>query len=114
MKRYAASYLYLSKDCMLTASVIEIENGIVRHYFPLTEEIHSTIWLPGVLILSAKSNGSQEGISSFQELLTRLLPFSVFNSEKGRPAIPLYIYHVYPINLLTKELLPGFRLQLLS
>lgn len=52
MKRFAAHYLFLPSIGFIKQYVVEIiEGGSVQHIFPLTEEIESIEWMPGVIAL---------------------------------------------------------------
>lgn len=52
MKRYAAHYLFISDCGFVKQYVVEIaDGGVALNAFPLTEEIESVEWLPGVIAL---------------------------------------------------------------
>ena len=52
MKRFAAHYLFLPEVGFLKQQVVEVSpEGVVLNFFPLTEEIESVEWLPGVIVL---------------------------------------------------------------
>ena len=52
MKRFAAHYLFFPGIGYIKQYVVEImEGGSVQHIFPLTEEIKSIEWMPGVIAL---------------------------------------------------------------
>lgn len=55
MKRYASHFLFLPEIGFLKQQVIEVVDGEVVHIFPLTEEIESVEWLPGVIALFSKT-----------------------------------------------------------
>ena len=55
MKRYAANFLYCSPDNLLKNGVVEIneQEGVVTDFFSLDDkgdEIHSTLFLNGILL----------------------------------------------------------------
>ena len=52
MKRFASHYLYVPDTGFLKQYVIEVEEEYVVNFFPLTEEIESVEWMPGVIELS--------------------------------------------------------------
>lgn len=55
MKRFAAHYLFLPNVGFMKQQVVEIsDEGTVRCFFPLTEEIESVEWMPGVIALLSK------------------------------------------------------------
>lgn len=52
MKRFASHYLLLPDIGFVKQQVIEVDGeGIVVDIFPLTEEIESVEWMPGVIVL---------------------------------------------------------------
>lgn len=52
-KQFAAHQVIVSANCRFKQQVVEIEDKIVSGYFPLTEEIASTEWVGGTIILSS-------------------------------------------------------------
>lgn len=52
MKRYASHYIYVPGIGFLKQYVVELNEGQVVNLFPLTEEIESVEWMPGVIVLS--------------------------------------------------------------
>lgn len=56
MKRYASHYLFLPEGDFLKQQVIELEEGGVTRIFPLTEEIESVEWMPGVIVLCPEND----------------------------------------------------------
>ena len=57
MRRYASHYLIHPSLGMLKQQVVEVEQGKIVGYFPLTEEMESVEWLPGVISLEADEEG---------------------------------------------------------
>lgn len=52
MKRFASHYLLIPAVGFAGRQVVEtIGEGVVRNVFPLTEEIESVEWMPGVIAL---------------------------------------------------------------
>ena len=52
MKRFASHYLFMPDVGFIKQQVVEItDEGVVRDTFPLTEEIESVEWMPGVIVL---------------------------------------------------------------
>ena len=52
MKRFASHYLFMTDVGFIKQQVVEItDEGVVRDTFPLTEEIESVEWMPGVIVL---------------------------------------------------------------
>ncbi|MEG0887554.1 MULTISPECIES: hypothetical protein [Bacteroides] len=54
MKRFASHYLFVPDMGFLKQYVVELDEGRVVRYFPLTEEIESVEWMPGVIVLSTE------------------------------------------------------------
>lgn len=52
MKRFASHYLYVPDTGFLKQQVVEMKGKYVVRFFPLTEEIESVEWLPGVIELT--------------------------------------------------------------
>lgn len=53
MKRYASHYLFVPDIGFLKQYAVELNEGQVVNFFPLTEEIESVEWMPGVIVLEA-------------------------------------------------------------
>lgn len=54
MKRFASHYLLIPTVGYMKQQVVEItDEGVVRGVFPLTEEIESVEWMPGVFFISS-------------------------------------------------------------
>lgn len=52
MKRFASHYLLIPDVGFIKQQVVEInDEGVVQSIFPLTEEIESVEWMPGVIVL---------------------------------------------------------------
>ena len=52
MKRFAAHYLLLPDVGFIRQQVVEIaDEGYARDIFPLTEEIESVEWMPGLFLI---------------------------------------------------------------
>lgn len=56
MKRFASHYLYVPESGYLKQYAIEMEEEYVIRFFPLTEEIESVEWMPGVIELMPYGN----------------------------------------------------------
>lgn len=56
MKRFASHYLYLPNKGFMKQYVIEMEGGYVVNFYPLTEEIESVEWMPGVIELAPQED----------------------------------------------------------
>ena len=52
MKRFASHYLLIPGVGFVKQQVVEIsDEGVAQNIFPLTEEVESVEWLPGVIVL---------------------------------------------------------------
>lgn len=60
MKRYASHLLLLPEYGYLRKQVVELDKGCAIRIFPLTEEIESVEWLPGVIVLLSEANQNKE------------------------------------------------------
>ena len=116
MKRFAAHYLLLQ--------VVEIaDDGRVCHIFPLTEEIESVEWMPGLIALlpgsEIKNTGMfEKNIPVFQFNLpvvsdqTSSCPkeFLAVSEERGEVLFP---YLFYPFDFTSMQPVAGTRHRLL-
>lgn len=57
MARRIAANRVIIDGRQLIQYVVEIENGIVTNYYPLTEEQPFTEWLGGTILLTKDANG---------------------------------------------------------
>lgn len=57
MARRIAANRVIIDDRQLIQYIVEIENGIVTNYYPLTEEQPFTEWLGGTILLTKDANG---------------------------------------------------------
>ena len=83
MKRYASPYLLLPEqsEC-LKQQVVEVEEGIVIRFFPLTEELEDTEWLSGVIVLEQEDSA----ISTIGALRYRAFHCPRFDITVQQPA----------------------------
>ena len=80
MKRFASHYLLIPAVGYMKQQVVEItDEGVVRGVFPLTEEIESVEWMPGVIVLLSESQ--VEKIKNTGMILKNI---PVFRSEERR------------------------------
>lgn len=56
MKRFASHYLFTPEVGFLKQYVVELEGEYVLRSFPLTEEIESVEWMPGVIELTPQAD----------------------------------------------------------
>lgn len=76
MKRFASHYLFLPAAGFVRQQVVEVSaEGSVRRVFPLTEEIESVEWLPGVIALL--SGGQIEEIKNIGIFVSNIPMFQI-------------------------------------
>lgn len=79
MKRFAAHYLFLPKVGFMRQQVVEVsDEGSVRCFFPLTEEIESVEWMPGVIALL-----SEDEIKILKNPVTSSIDVTGFSDKKA-------------------------------
>lgn len=67
MKRYASHYV-LSPDMeWIRLHVVEVDGGEIKLY-PVSEELHSIEWLPGVILLLPKNGNAIRQESYLQDI----------------------------------------------
>ena len=127
MKRFASHYLFMPDVGFIKQQVVEItDEGVVRDTFPLTEEIESVEWMPGVIVLlpadqleEIKNTGmilknipvfqinlpsvSNQSSRCFEESLKEL-------KEKGEVLFPVLFY---PFDFISMQPVDGTRHRLL-
>ena len=127
MKRFASHYLFMPDVGFIKQQVVEItDEGVVRDTFPLTEEIESVEWMPGVIVLlpadqleEIKNTGMiLKNIPVFQ-----INPSNILNqssrcfeeslkelNEKGEVLFPVLFY---PFDFISMQPVDGTRHRLL-
>ena len=127
MKRFASHYLIMTDVGFIKQQVVEItDEGVVRDTFPLTEEIESVEWMPGVIVLlpadqleEIKNTGMiLKNIPVFQ-----INPSNILNQssrcfeeslkelkEKGEVLFPVLFY---PFDFISMQPVDGTRHRLL-
>ena len=127
MKRFASHYLFMTDVGFIKQQVVEItDEGVVRDTFPLTEEIESGEWMPGVIVLlpadhleEIKNTGMiLKNIPVFQ-----INPSNILNQssrcfeeslkelkEKGEVLFPVLFY---PFDFISMQPVDGTRHRLL-
>ena len=127
MKRFASHYLFMPDVGFIKQQVVEItDEGVVRDTFPLTEEIESVEWMPGVIVLlpadqleEIKNTGMiLKNITVFQ-----INPSNILNQssrcfeeslkelkEKGEVLFPVLFY---PFDFISMQPVDGTRHRLL-
>ncbi|WP_349901478.1 hypothetical protein [Bacteroides caccae] len=127
MKRFASHYLFMPDVGFIKQQVVEItDEGVVRDTFPLTEEIESVEWMPGVIVLlpadqleEIKNTGMiLKNIPVFQINPSNILnqPSRCFEEsgkelkEKGEVLFPVLFY---PFDFISMQPVDGTRHRLL-
>ena len=127
MKRFASHYLLIPAVGYMKQQVVEItDEGVVRGVFPLTEEIESVEWMPGVIVLLSESQ--MEEIKNTGMILKNIPVFQINPSnilnqssrcfeeslkelkEKGEALFP---YLFYPFDFTSMQPVDGTRHRLL-
>ena len=116
MKRFASHYLFMPDVGFIKQQVVEItDEGVVRDTFPLTEEIESVEWMPGVIKNTGMilknipvfqinpSNILNQSSRCFEESLKEL-------KEKGEVLFPVLFY---PFDFISMQPVDGTRHRLL-
>ena len=107
MKRFASHYLLIPAVGYMKQQVVEItDEGVVRGVFPLTEEIESVEWMPGVIVLLSESQVEEikntgmilKNIPVFQINLPNVL-MSICRKQKRRGKLYFLIYFILLILL---------------
>lgn len=127
MKRFASHYLLIPAVGYMKQQVVEItDEGVVRGVFPLTEEIESVEWMPGVIVLLSESQ--MEEIKNTGMILKNIPVFQINPSnilnqssrcfeeslkelkEKGEVLFPVLFY---PFDFISMQPVDGTRHRLL-
>ena len=124
MKRFAAHYLLLPEVGFIRQQVVEIaDDGRVCHIFPLTEEIESVEWMPGLIALFPGSEIKNTGmilknIPVFQINLPSVSNqssqcFNEYLQEAEKKGEALFPYLFYPFDFTSMQPVDGTRHRLL-
>lgn len=127
MKCFASHYLLIPAVGYMKQQVVEItDEGVVRGVFPLTEEIESVEWMPGVIVLLSESQ--MEEIKNTGMILKNIPVFQINPSnilnqssrcfeeslkelkEKGEVLFPVLFY---PFDFISMQPVDGTRHRLL-
>ena len=129
MKRFASHYLLIPAVGYMKQQVVEItDEGVVRGVFPLTEEIESVEWMPGVIVLLSESQ--VEEIKNTGMILKNIPVFQInlpsasvsnqssqcFNEylqEAEKKGEVLFPYLFYPFDFTSMQPVDGTRHRLL-
>lgn len=97
MKRFACHYLYVSADGCYSKYVVELDDDDrVSVYFPLKEELRSTQWIGGVIILSPLRELEFHPEEAFADFLKRVV-------GDGEADVPVYAWHIADFDFRKKE-----------
>lgn len=102
MKRLAAHYLWSPQTGLLKQSVVEVSEGYATSIFPLTGEIESVEWYPGIIVLWPDKEISPEE-------LKQAMRQSATNSEQQT----LYPHLFYPFDFTLMQPVAGTQHRLL-
>ncbi len=102
MKRYASHFLFLPGYGYLKQYAIEMEGDCMKHILPLTEEIESTEWLPGVIALLCHSEQSEETTTFDTTLILSSVPESI---KEKLPSLTPYLFS--PFDFTTMQPVAG-------
>ena len=110
MKRYASHYIYVPGIGFLKQYVVELCEGQVVSLFPLTEEIESVEWLPGVILLSAEQHiGKNVKELNAADKCSTLLHSISSMIEADIVASGLTPYLLYPFDFTAMQPVAGTR-----
>lgn len=91
IRRYASHLLYGSAGQLFRQYVVELHDGILHDFYPLTRELPSVIWLGGVVVLSPLEKPVLEADMGFDDLIASLTSY---------PGLPrLYAYAFKGLNV---------------
>ena len=127
MKRFASHYLLIPDVGFVKQQVVEIsDEGVAQNIFPLTEEVESVEWLPGVIVLlpvhqmeEIKNTGMvAKNIPVFQQNLPVLIDSSSctlndFLDTSRKNGEVLFPYLFYPFDFTSMRPVDGTRHRLL-
>ena len=101
MKRFAAHYLLLPDVGFIRQQVVEIaDEGYARDIFPLTEEIESVEWMPGLIALLPDNEIKN----------TEMFEKNIPSEKRGEVLFP---YLFYPFDFTSMQPVAGTRHRLL-
>lgn len=67
IRKVAASKIYTSEKNHLKNFVVELEDGYVSKFYPLTTEQAFTEWFTGTILLTNKNIPSQKGLTNIKD-----------------------------------------------
>lgn len=108
--RYASHYLYVSADKVYKQYAVELDGMHASRIVPIIEEIESTIWLGGIIVLSELAEFTIKTNQTFQELIDELCSDIEIVEDKVL-SNEVFVYHLALVDLPTLTLLQNSRLQ---
>lgn len=96
VKRYASHYLFIPEVGFLKQHVVELEEGFALRIFPLTEEIESVEWMPGVIVLC-----SENEITDILLSFAKQSPSPLFGGEMLLARAGARAYLLYPFDFIS-------------
>lgn len=107
MKRFASHYLLIPEIGFIKQQVVEInDEGVVQNIFPLTEEIESVEWMPGVIVLFPVSRMEEIAANQPSHCLGKVDEF-----QRQEEALLPYLF--YPFDFISMQPVDGTRHRLL-
>lgn len=102
MKRFASHYLFLPETGFLKQCIVEMEGDSLSRIFPLTEEIESVEWYPGVIVLTQDIDFS---IKKFEQILISSNSHQIMIEKEVASAQiyninKVYVYLLYPFDFI--------------
>ena len=58
LRKIASNQIVLEDNTVLTLSVVVVQDGVVKEWYPLTEERPNTEWLAGIICLKRDERGA--------------------------------------------------------
>lgn len=98
VKRYASHYLFIPEVGFLKQHVVELEEGFALRIFPLTEEIESVEWMPGVIVLCSESE-----ITDILFSLVKRSPSAPWEGEALLARARARAYLLYPFDFTSMQ-----------
>lgn len=98
-RKFASNYLFLEGQGFLKLQVVELQGNYVSSIRPLTKEMESIEWVPGVIVLTKEKEPS-DWFAAFPDTTSLLLD----TAPVFLPPNALYAHLLYPFDF--KEMQP--------
>lgn len=102
MKRFSSHYLWAQHTGLQKQFVVEVSEGCVTRLFPLTEELESVEWHPGIIFLLPEKEISLDDLKQAMQLPN-------LNNKRQ----PLYAHLFYPFDFTSMQPVAGTQHRLL-